>query len=480
MREHGLKIDGWSLSHARNMLTFHMFFGMCVSGHGEKCRHIGGSLNQSSVVEAVFSQLTVLCHASPLNHDNLRFICNAIAVKLPTAVTPDDMLHAISCAVEAPRNKPFDILEFLGLLENVSKPTLFKWCSSHGIYPEGSVPDVKKRLLTHVFHGDCRTSNATRFHACRDVCIQGSHAFSDADKAAFLPSIVCLSSEVGVNTMKLIAELVTGASCTGLSRTAVRAKLRNYIFRMRRGKAIYHTVVRQMCGKNPFTQLNRIRNTWPEIAESSLKNSIRSLFEDEVKRQCNVRQVCASCSTKYSAKDFVTVSTSDIDLHSVLQIPVERADRRIDMLSHGPLANLLLDPKGVLDGTAADSSITLCHDCHYSLTRKRMPKFALANHLNVGEIPDVLRGLSAVEESMIALCRSRCIMVQLQSIRGGCNSQRGYKGHTIFHEQDTGKMATLLPPSIEDILTPICVLFIGSTKPTMCYELVKSQPSYEA
>ena len=39
MREHGLNIDGWSLSHARNMLTFHKVFGMCVSGHGEKCRH---------------------------------------------------------------------------------------------------------------------------------------------------------------------------------------------------------------------------------------------------------------------------------------------------------------------------------------------------------------------------------------------------------------------------------------------------------
>ncbi|KAF8344829.1 hypothetical protein F5887DRAFT_839825, partial [Amanita rubescens] len=71
---------------------------------------------------------------------------------------------------------------------------------------------------------------------------------------------------------------------------------------------------------------------------------------------------------------------------------------------------------------------------------------------------------------MIALCRARCIMVQLKTMRGGNsgqNAQRAYRGHTIFHQQDVGQFATLLPPSIEDILTPICVLFIGAHKPSL-------------
>ncbi|KAF8317808.1 hypothetical protein F5887DRAFT_906295 [Amanita rubescens] len=71
---------------------------------------------------------------------------------------------------------------------------------------------------------------------------------------------------------------------------------------------------------------------------------------------------------------------------------------------------------------------------------------------------------------MIALCRARCIMVQLKTMHGGGNSgnaQCAYRGHTIFHQQDIGQLATILPPSIEDILAPICVLFIGSHKPSL-------------
>ena len=56
-------------------------------------------------------------------------------------------------------------------------------------------------------------------------------------------------------------------------------------------------------------------------------------------------------------------------------------------------------------------------------------------------------------------------MVQLKSIRGGeqC-SQRAFRGHTIFHQQYVGKITTLLPPSIEEVLLHICVLFIGPKK----------------
>ncbi|KAF8310444.1 hypothetical protein F5887DRAFT_910819 [Amanita rubescens] len=71
---------------------------------------------------------------------------------------------------------------------------------------------------------------------------------------------------------------------------------------------------------------------------------------------------------------------------------------------------------------------------------------------------------------MIALCRARCIMVQLKTLRGADNvqnAQRAYRGHTIFHQQDVSQFATMLPPSIEDILAPICVLFIGSRKPSL-------------
>lgn len=463
MRDHGLTIGNRSLLQARNILTFHMVYGMCVSRAGEKCKLIADGLNQCQAANGVLNQITHLCRESLMTLNDLRFVCNAAGFKLPIATDVDGFLHAIHSAIDTINDMCFDILDFFCSLEKASRPTLFRWCSIHGIYPDGSSSDITKQLMKHIIRLDCRATHTSLFKGCHDVSIQDCCSFADANKGAFLPSVACLSTDVSKTTLSLIVQLLSGDSCTGLSLTMLQQKLRSLIFRMRRGKAIYHTVVRQTRYGKTLTRLHRIRNTWPVVADASLKNKIKSLFEDEVKKMCNVQQVCASCSAKFGEIQFISVSPADVDF-SLLQ---NERDESIPSHAAGPLANLLLDPLGLDDNTENDVNVTLCHDCHNSLSHHRMPKFALANHLNLGEIPDELRGLSAVEESMVALCRSRCIMVQLQSVRGAGNSQRGYKGHTIFHQQDTGKMATLLPPPIEDILTPICVLFIGSTKPSV-------------
>ncbi|KIK59521.1 hypothetical protein GYMLUDRAFT_109655, partial [Collybiopsis luxurians FD-317 M1] len=45
-------------------------------------------------------------------------------------------------------------------------------------------------------------------------------------------------------------------------------------------------------------------------------------------------------------------------------------------------------------------------------------------------------------------------------------SQRGFKGNVIIFPQQPGLIASLLPPSIDELISPICVMFVGSTKPT--------------
>jgi len=44
--------------------------------------------------------------------------------------------------------------------------------------------------------------------------------------------------------------------------------------------------------------------------------------------------------------------------------------------------------------------------------------------------------------------------------------QRGMKGHIIIYPQRPLQIARLLPPNMSDILTPICVLFVGSSPPS--------------
>ncbi|KAG1894291.1 uncharacterized protein F5891DRAFT_1131008 [Suillus fuscotomentosus] len=68
---------------------------------------------------------------------------------------------------------------------------------------------------------------------------------------------------------------------------------------------------------------------------------------------------------------------------------------------------------------------------------------------------------------MIALCRAKCFILHLREESCSIpNAQRGLKGNVIIFLQRPSKVLEMLPPSIEDVLTPICVLFVGSSPPT--------------
>ncbi|KAJ7120682.1 hypothetical protein C8R43DRAFT_866361, partial [Mycena crocata] len=86
---------------------------------------------------------------------------------------------------------------------------------------------------------------------------------------------------------------------------------------------------------------------------------------------------------------------------------------------------------------------------------------------------------------MIALCRAKCWIVQLRddgkkaTEAAGPNIpilQRGICGHIIVYPQRPSVIAKTLPPSLEDITTPICVIFVGSHPPTSEWLKTKALP----
>ena len=44
--------------------------------------------------------------------------------------------------------------------------------------------------------------------------------------------------------------------------------------------------------------------------------------------------------------------------------------------------------------------------------------------------------------------------------------QRGMRGHVIIYPQKSDTLLTVLPPSVENVCTPICVIFVGSHRPS--------------
>ncbi|KAJ7177004.1 hypothetical protein C8R46DRAFT_832639, partial [Mycena filopes] len=80
---------------------------------------------------------------------------------------------------------------------------------------------------------------------------------------------------------------------------------------------------------------------------------------------------------------------------------------------------------------------------------------------------------------MIALCRSKCWIVQLREDGSETSipiAQRGVIGHIIVYPQRPSSIAQSLPPSLEDIITPVCVIFVGSKPPTADWLRKKATP----
>jgi hypothetical protein len=94
---------------------------------------------------------------------------------------------------------------------------------------------------------------------------------------------------------------------------------------------------------------------------------------------------------------------------------------------------------------------------------------SLANHLLLGDVPPELRDLTVVEESVIACCRAKVCVIQLKAGDSDVilpNTQCRMRGHVVIYPQKPDNLLNVLPPSVEDACTSICVVFIGSQPPT--------------
>ncbi|KAK0460499.1 uncharacterized protein EV420DRAFT_1267729 [Desarmillaria tabescens] len=80
---------------------------------------------------------------------------------------------------------------------------------------------------------------------------------------------------------------------------------------------------------------------------------------------------------------------------------------------------------------------------------------------------------------MISLCHAKCMIVQLKEENGSISlptTQRGIKGNIIVYPQQPTKVSNMLPPSIEEITAPLCILFMGAQAPTVEWLRTRAKP----
>ncbi|KAI0686393.1 hypothetical protein C8T65DRAFT_591195, partial [Cerioporus squamosus] len=121
------------------------------------------------------------------------------------------------------------------------------------------------------------------------------------------------------------------------------------------------------------------------------------------------------------------------------------------------------------DSTGAILDASICPDCSRYLARDSVPPLSYANGLYLGPVPPELRDLTFIEEAIVARARAKCWIVHLKEDKDNADTpalayhQRGFKGHIIVYPQRPEELATVLPLPVEDIITPICIVFVGVT-----------------
>ncbi|KAJ7715906.1 hypothetical protein DFH07DRAFT_762641 [Mycena maculata] len=144
----------------------------------------------------------------------------------------------------------------------------------------------------------------------------------------------------------------------------------------------------------------------------------------------------------------------------------------------GTFEEALIDPDGIGSDEAGNPVLLTCKHCYSFLKHGKVPRLALANYNFLGTVPPELHNLTVIEEAMIARCRAKCWIFQLKEEDDHSTpiTQRGVRGHVIDYPQRPSDIVKVLPPSIEEVVTPICVIFVGSNFPTKEWLQKKAKP----
>ena len=108
----------------------------------------------------------------------------------------------------------------------------------------------------------------------------------------------------------------------------------------------------------------------------------------------------------------------------------------------------------------------VCHKCHTSLSKERIPKFSPANNMWLGDIPAELHGLTIPEEKLISLYRHNSCIIKLQSpFHSTTTVQAALKGNCITFLQNVPNIVNSLPLTLDELCDTLKVIFIGARPP---------------
>jgi len=216
------------------------------------------------------------------------------------------------------------------------------------------------------------------------------------------------------------------------------------------------------------------RDSWPQVVPNEV---ITSCCMDYLEGTSWERPLCcASCARRKSGMSLIDVEVPDdceelpldmellrlTDLFVIKSCVIQQSSPEF-VFGHSLLDGLMLEKEGIADSADSGKVVTLCSDCHGSLSRGKLPKFALKNGLYRGSLPDRFKDLTWVEEMICSIYRNTAHVTRLFDAK--IDSQaRVLRGNTCAHEMNVLSTAECLPRTPSDVNNMISIVFIGTAK----------------
>ncbi|TFY51291.1 hypothetical protein EVG20_g11068, partial [Dentipellis fragilis] len=448
--------------------------------------HFLTSFSVPTIVDNTFGLHLSMLHGSHTDHTR---IVHGLYIK---SYTLGSALSAASSRSSSPHaHCRLSVVDTVNRLFYLNKGDVLSLASFHSLHysTKRPLPDVRNDVLLHVCSGEC---NCRAPAALRTPPPSDSATLATAIARAHIALLESICSNINAKPAAALLQLydIEHDDCSSVGQ--LRRRLKAHIKTLRKGKQVprsrsdrrndnYRDAQRQLSDAFENT-----RQQWPQSVSSSLKDKLIRDFRDATSSHSLLSFTCASCAESCLQSREHRVNASNLPMHllrndestSSLMSNLPSACRPPMPFTTGMLKDIFLDPAGVDVSDATDPTLKLCPSCYFPLTHKKLPSLALANKLFLGPVPHELKDLTAIEESMIARCRAKSCIVHLGEDRRGVmpNAQRGLKGHVIIYPQRPDKLLQLLPPSVEEIVKPICILFVGSGSPSPEWIRTKAKP----
>jgi hypothetical protein len=216
---------------------------------------------------------------------------------------------------------------------------------------------------------------------------------------------------------------------------------------------------------------DNIVNNWPTLPDDEViydcLRSYRNATNLSVSKTCT----CCSRSNQSTMEDILLQNFDDV--YDSLNLHLLQCKNPLLLAAFvslpQQLQHLMLDIKGmtvtVVEGNVelSKSILHLCEDCHTQLQKNKMPRFALANNLFRGELPEQFKDLTWIEEMTCAIYRCTAhvsCLYQSSDPAQPCI----FHGNTRAHDMNVVSTASVLPRTPDHINEMLSVVFIGPGK----------------